>query len=303
MALRWITGLLVGLTFCLLLLGGIVHSTGSSLACPDWPLCYGQVFPEMKGGVAIEHSHRLLAATVGLLTIGLVIISGRRRHQERGVWRLSLLALILVIFQGILGGITVIYKLPTMVSTSHLGLSMIFFSLLIWITLRVWLPDRIAVSGRALKEAPRRWIQLTTAVIYLQMVLGAFMRHTGASLACPDVPLCFGFLWPADLPPFTQLHMAHRWMGMLVLLCILASAIFVRRRYQEGGGLRFLANNAILLVFLQIGLGLASVWTSLNLWVVTAHLAGGALLLASFVTLWNLSGYRPLDVARNQAGT
>ncbi|MEW6778232.1 MAG: COX15/CtaA family protein, partial [Bdellovibrionota bacterium] len=117
------------LTFFLLLVGGIVHGTGSSLACPDWPTCYGTFFPEMKGGVFFEHSHRLVASLVGLLTIGIVVMVHRQRREKR-LRRLSWAALGLVIFQGILGGITVIYKLPAAVSSAHLATSMIFFSLL-----------------------------------------------------------------------------------------------------------------------------------------------------------------------------
>src|SRR3990172_3085212 len=87
-------------TFCLILLGGLVHNTGSSLACPDWPLCFGQVFPKMEGGVLVEHSHRLLASLIGFLTIGLVFF-GRKTELNK----LTQFALVMVIFQGLLGGI------------------------------------------------------------------------------------------------------------------------------------------------------------------------------------------------------
>src|SRR5215468_2558833 len=118
---RFVVSLTV-LTFVLLLMGGLVHNTRSSLACPDWPLCFGSAFPKMVGGVAYEHSHRLAATTVGLLTVALLVTLALR-----GRWKLGAIGLLLVVFQGVLGGITVIYRLPTMVSTSHLAVSLIFF--------------------------------------------------------------------------------------------------------------------------------------------------------------------------------
>src|SRR3954454_5266341 len=91
-------------TFLLILLGGIVHGTGSSLACPDWPTCYGSLMPEMKGGVAVEHSHRLAAGAVSLLTIGLAALLTRYRRQRPLLNRVGWVAVGLVLFQATLGG-------------------------------------------------------------------------------------------------------------------------------------------------------------------------------------------------------
>jgi len=110
------------ITYGLILLGGFVHNTESSLACPDWPLCYGEFFPKMEGGVLIEHSHRLLASLVGLLSILNCFFIYRSKDERQGPnsfnFKFSLIVLGVVIIQGILGGITVIYKLPTIVSTT-----------------------------------------------------------------------------------------------------------------------------------------------------------------------------------------
>src|SRR5512137_401540 len=93
-------------TFALLVVGGMVHATGSSLACPDWPLCYGQFFPSMEGGVLYEHGHRLVALAVSILTLSLALVTWRR-HAEPAVRYGSLLALALVLFQASLGALTV----------------------------------------------------------------------------------------------------------------------------------------------------------------------------------------------------
>ncbi|MEY2668556.1 MAG: protoheme farnesyltransferase, partial [Pseudomonadota bacterium] len=122
----------VAATFALLVIGGMVHATGSSLACPDWPLCYGQFFPAMEGGVLYEHGHRLVALAVSLLTVALAVVVWRRR-RETAVRVGSLLAVLLVLFQASLGALTVIWKLPLIVSSAHLATSMAFFSLLVWL--------------------------------------------------------------------------------------------------------------------------------------------------------------------------
>ncbi len=154
------TRLLVAATLILVAAGGMVTSTGSGLAVPDWPTTYGYSmfsFPlgKMVGGIFYEHGHRLIATTVGMLTIGLVIWLWRV-EPRRWVRRLGVAALGVVIFQGLLGGITVLYFLPDAISISHAGLAQIFFCLTVAIALFVsptWrLPARAIVDDRALAE-------------------------------------------------------------------------------------------------------------------------------------------------------
>ncbi len=268
-----IASLTLALTLCLMMLGGLVHSTGSSLACPDWPLCYGQVFPEMKGGVLIEHSHRLLASLVGLLTILLFALSCRKSQSDRGLTKICGLALALVIFQGLLGGLTVIYQLPTAVSTAHLGTSMLFLSTIFWILLR---SDFGPTQGQALPG----FLKLALVALYLQILLGALVRHTGAAIVCPDIPLCFGMLWPVDLHPTTRLHMLHRMMAVVVTFILIAAGLRMRR---AGRPLNQLGIATALLVCVQVMLGIMSVLTKLAVVAVTAHLAIAAMLLLVLV--------------------
>jgi heme A synthase len=271
------------LTFVLLLMGGLVHNTRSSLACPDWPLCFGQVFPKMEGGVLVEHSHRLMAATVALLTAILTLLCAVRA-QRTGDWRLLWLGLgafVCVATQATLGGITVLYRLPTIVSTAHLAVSMIFFSLLIYVAFRLREPAaRLPLSRRA-----QRATAAAAALVYLQMLLGALMRHLGAGLACTDLPLCRGQLWPTGVHPNVLLHVTHRLFALVVLGHVIAAAVITFRAAAGRRAVRALALAAPLLATVQIVLGVLSITSFLDVVPVTAHLGGAALLLADLVSL------------------
>jgi heme A synthase len=257
-------------TFLLLLVGGLVNPTGSSLACPDWPLCFGQVMPEMTGGVLYEHSHRLVATGVGLMTVILTVLLWRTHRK------LGLAALIMVCVQGTLGGLTVIFKLPAAISIAHLGLSMIFFCYLLYLT-QVTRP-----SPTRLEVAPglRRSFVVAAALVYAQIVLGAIVRHTESWLACRDeIPLCGGSLWPSDMGWMAQLHMGHRIFGCLVGLHVIGTGM--RALKQLRGFPRFLAALAPVLVLLQVSFGVYVVWTWRTTLSVELHLGGAILLLAT----------------------
>ncbi len=117
-------------TWILLIIGGLVNPMGASMACPDWyffPTCNGQVLPEMTGGVLFEHGHRLVASLVGIFTLLLAVSCWRSKLVDRPTKWLAFLALLLVVLQGTLGGITVLLNLSTVVSTLHLACAMLFF--------------------------------------------------------------------------------------------------------------------------------------------------------------------------------
>src|SRR4051794_27092407 len=124
-------------TYLLILIGGLVHGTGSSLACPDWPTCYGTMLPKMEGGVLVEHSHRLAAGGGVILTLLLAILLGRSPTPvQRRLRPLGWLAVALVFVQALLGGITVLLRLPTPISTAHTATSVLFFVTVLYIAVR-----------------------------------------------------------------------------------------------------------------------------------------------------------------------
>src|SRR5262245_47928099 len=240
-------------TYLLILVGGLVHGTGSSLACPDWPTCYGTLMPKMEGGVLVEHSHRLAAATVVILTLALAtLLTASRDAGLRPLRPFGWLAVGLVFVQALLGGITVLLRLPTPVSTAHTATSLMVFLTVLYVAVRSRpLSTREGVAPPA--TVPRMALVAAVAVFF-QMVLGGLVRHSGAALACTDVPLCRGSLWP-DAHPTVLIQALHRLTGVAVALLVFASSILTLRQAGPRRDLRALALLAPALVCVQIALG------------------------------------------------
>jgi cytochrome c oxidase assembly protein subunit 15 len=272
--------------FCTLLLvtaGGLVTSTGSSLAVPDWPLSFGQVFPRMEGGVLYEHGHRMVASFVGLLVI--VLMGWVLRKERRPAVRLLALgAFLAVVTQGVLGGITVLMRLPLAVSVGHACLGQVFFCLtvtLALVTSRDWIatvpPPAPAPSSPSLGALGLA----ATGSIFLQLILGALVRHTGSGLAIPDFPLSFGRLIPPVLQGRVLIAFSHRAGAVAASCFVIGTAVRILRRHRSEAALRRPAIVMLLLLLLQIGLGGMTVLSGLKVAPATAHVVTGALLLAA----------------------
>lgn len=291
-------------TFCLVIAGGLVTSTGSGLAVPDWPLSYGQVMPPMVGGIFYEHGHRMVATFVGLLTTVLAVWLWRA-DERRWVRMLGLAALGAVICQGILGGLTVIYLLPTPVSVAHATLAQSFFSLTVLLSLftsRGWRQTSIAPHPGAGRT--RLFVLAAAGSVFLQLLLGSWMRHTEAGLAIPDFPLSYGQLLPPagpegiswineqralwyDLPPVESsqvwIHFAHRVGALLAAVTVIGCGIHLLRAHPRDQGMREPAIVMMMLVLVQVLLGALTVWTGKGVQIATAHVATGALLFCTCI--------------------
>jgi cytochrome c oxidase assembly protein subunit 15 len=293
-------------TFLLLVIGGTVNPTGSSLACPEPTiLCDGQLFPEMVGGVLYEHGHRLAAMTVGLLQIALTVMLLRRRRDLR---RLAIVLLAMVIVQGLLGAITVKYKLPWIVSTGHLLLGMSYFAALIYTAFRTrHAPSVIELERhdrlRGELGDARRWIGIACGAVIVQLLLGALVRHHGAALVCVGMPACTpgGDWWTGDA--VQQLHMIHRGFGVVTAVVTTIAAVAVLRRARTWPSLRLLALAAPLLVVAQVVLGIYTVMTLRQVPVAVGHFAGATALWGLWISAWLLTGGRlaPRDGASRDA--
>lgn len=286
-------------TFGLIFVGGLVTSTGSGLAVPDWPLSFGQVFPPLVGGVLYEHGHRMVAASVGLLMMVLAIWIW---FKEPRAWvrRLGVAALLTILLQGLLGGITVLYHLPTPVSVAHALLAQAFFCLTVALAV-VTSPRWEALAGRSVRKGRLSLLGgcvITTAVVYGQILLGAVMRHTGAGLAIPDFPLAFGRLLPPIPTQAVLIHFLHRVGALVVTVCVVGTVALVIGRYRGESWLLHPALAMLILLIVQIALGAFTIWTGMAVLPTTAHVAGGAALLATSLIL-TLRSYRLLTPTRS----
>jgi len=283
--------LVAGATCVLIFIGGLVTSTGSGLAVPDWPTTYGHFmfsfpFSQMVGGILYEHGHRMVASVVGMLMVILAVWLWLK-EPRRWVRRLGWLALFAVVLQGVLGGLTVLFLLPTPVSVSHGTLAQTFFCLTIglavltspgWKEPRTKREDTHRPSLRALTLA-------TTGLVFIQLIVGAIMRHSKAGLAIPDFPLAFGKI----IPPFDSfgivIHFVHRAGALIVTIFIVWTVVRIFRYYHKEA---LLLRPALLLsvaILAQLTLGAFTVWTEKNVWITTAHVACGALILGASLVL------------------
>ncbi len=275
-------------TVLLIAAGGMVTSTGSGLSVPDWPNTYGWFmfsFPVEKwvGGIFYEHSHRLIASTVGFLTVILAVWTWRVERRAWVRW-LGISALAAVILQGLLGGLTVLLLLPAPVSIGHAGLAQIFFCITLTLAL-VTSPSWTAGSGGRDDDALRRLATTATLLIYLQILLGATMRHTGAGMAIPTFPLAFGHLLPPVWSTPIAIHFAHRLGAVVVIGAILATTAHVWRHQRDRRELMRPARLLILLVCSQATLGAFVVLSGLHPVVNTLHVVNGALVLGTSLVL------------------
>jgi len=279
-------------TFFLIIAGALVTSNDAGLATSDWPLSNGQVFPRMVGNLFWEHGHRMVATTVGLLTICLMVYT-LVKEKRNWVRKLSVVALGGVIAQGLLGGLTVKLMLPLVVSAAHATLAQLFFcttvSLAVF-TSKSWI-EAVPI-GEEKDNVPVRYLCTAALVtIFLQLILGATLRHSAH--------------WDEQLP--TELILAHIGGAFAVTLMLGGAGMTVLRRYKGNTFLTRPAMIALLLLVVQLCLGLAAYLVRVKsprdpqplnpmINVTVAHVACGALVFATTIVL-TLRTYKVLPGA------
>ena len=264
-------------TFLLIIAGALVTSNDAGLSVPDWPTSFGSLYkiPKLVGGVKFEHTHRMIAQAAGLLTIILAVWLWRA-EKRRWMRILGLVAIGMVIMQGVLGGLTVWFFLPPPISSAHAALAQTFFCLAVAIAVftgQKWIEEQPRVEFDQRRPSLFTLTLLSIFVLYVQLLLGAMFRHHGMSW------------WP---------HVVHAAVVAFVLAWTAVRALTV---YPNVEAVRRPAILMLSLVIAQLCLGFTAFLTRVS-WgrdavqpelpmviSTVTHVAVGALLLATTVIL------------------
>ena len=245
----WLALVASVLTLGLIAYGSWVRVSGSGLGCPDWPLCEGVLVPEIEGATAIEFGHRVYAGITMLVVAASAGFAFRARAHDRLTSRLLVWALVAILVQAVLGGITVLTELHSMVRLAHLTFSLLTLALL------------TGGAARALdvRFSPppdvRRWRALVIAAAFV-VLAGGTIVGTGHSAGCPGLPLC-------DARSSTEaawVHLIHRTAATALLLALVWTAWQTRR---VGGWAFWMSAIAALLAAAQFTVGVSAVWLRL----------------------------------------
>ena len=309
--LRRFSKLLSLATLLLIFAGGLVKSHDAGLSVPDWPNSYGQnmfLFPPSQwvGNIFYEHTHRLIASSVGFMTVILAVwltLGDSRRWVKTLGW----CALGAVIAQGVLGGLTVLFLLPASISVAHGVLAQTFFVITIVLAYSQSRERRLreVASNDPVHPTLGKWAVVVAALVYIQLILGAVMRHTESGLAIPDFPTTGGHWFPwfdastlanvndwrfehnmeygRELPPVVMsqvvIHFIHRFWAVVVTTAIGALLLTSLRGGWATGKVRRTLYLLGFVVLLQFSLGALTVWTHKAPNITSLHVVTGAGLL------------------------
>lgn len=342
----WIARLaLAGVLLCfvVIVLGAYVRLTAAGLGCPDWPGCYGHVTPigaqeSTAAQAALPHRpldvgkawremiHRYAATTLGLIIVSIAVIAAATRRRRLISVPLAAALLATVLFQGLLGMLTVTWQLKPLIVTGHLMFGLTTLGLLWWLWLacasslntRAGQAAQSAAADRhrelALPSSLRRLALIGLVALGIQIALGGWTSSNYAAIACPDFPTCQGAWWPDPAyreafvlwrgfginyeggvlsnPARVAIHLTHRIGALVATLTLIFAAISVLTRRAPRSATRAAA--AVLVALgLQLTIGISMVLRGFPLWLATAHTAGAALLVICVIALLSALGGKP----------
>ncbi|MBF6600155.1 MAG: heme A synthase [Dehalococcoidia bacterium] len=287
-------------TFALVVIGGTVRATDSGLGCPDWPTCNGRLVPRLEKHTIIEYSHRSAATAVGVLFLSVTFFTFKTERKNRLVFWLTFTAGVVLLWQIILGGITVKKELPAEVVAAHLATAMSFLGIMLVTAVISVMRARGARAAPAAAISPYMWFAMAAAAVaFVTLVLGSYISGTDASLACTSWPTCQGSTLIGN-GEAQAMHMLHRFVAGLLGIVLLGLVYegFEERRHQRL--LVALPLVALAAYLVQALIGAMNIWTTLADGVVIAHLSMAALLWCILVTTAALSFYLPAREATRE---
>jgi heme A synthase len=299
----WLAVITSLLTLGLIFFGAIVRVTDSGLGCGnEWPLCHGSIFPPLDNLTAwIEWSHRLFAALIGILGIGMLVLAWRAyRTQNRAVLSATVIAAVLFFVQSILGALTVKLDLPPLVVTLHLGTAMLLLGALLFAAVGSLYLQRTSFQ----RDHVTALTYITTGLSLVIILTGALVRGSGATLICEDWPLCNGQLFPVNQGTLALIHMSHRYAvaGLGISLLLLVWYIFQTR---EDAAERSVVIMALIAYGMQAAIGAFYVLTQAAAWAGAMHVGLAATTWALLICLSVLEtlNNREISSQENQGNT
>ena len=295
--IRFFSTLSVVCVFGLVVLGGVVRVTGSGLGCPDWPLCYGSIVPPLEYTAIIEYSHRFVASVLVsplvVLTCGLIWV---RHRGERWLVIPSSVSVVLLVFQALLGGVTVLTELPGAVVAGHLALGQAFLGCLVLVMVVSY---RGPLGFYGTSNARRRFSVMTILAsggVYLLIISGSVVTASHATGACITWPLCNSTLTPDTV--LSAIHMGHRLVAVLIGCFLIFVLQWGYRDSHRTNGFRILSGISGAIFVIQILVGAFVVWSGFQSHLLAFHLGMSALVWVCILIVSMLSVTKSEDIKR-----
>ncbi|NEU29505.1 heme A synthase [bacterium LRH843] len=258
-----IFGILTSIGVLIVLLqGALVTKTGSAEGCgATWPLCFGEVIPTNPAiETIIEYSHRIVSGLVGAMVIVLAIWSWKQLQHVKEARIMSMLAVLLIIFQGLLGAGAVIFGQSKAILALHFGISAMSLASVVLLTILSFEGTKTNPVTVQVTNGFKWYFLFVITYCYAVIYSGAYVKHMEATLACSGFPTCNGQLFPT-LTGTVGIHYFHRIVGMILLLLLLILMIWTIRRFKHEPVLLWTSIIAFILVTAQLISGVSVVFS------------------------------------------
>ena len=294
--LKWFSVMTTFVMLCILIGGALVTKTDSGMGCGrSWPLCHGQLIPEnITPELVIELAHRIFSGLGTFMVAGLALWSWKTIGHIRETKFLAILSISFLLIQALIGAAAVIWSQSDFVMALHFGISLISFAAVLLLTLLIFEVDKKFEAEKLIvpKRISAHFIAITI-YSYIVIYSGALVRHTEASLVCPDWPFCFNDAVGFNFNMYQWIQMGHRLAAGLLFIWIVYLAIVIWKHHRQVKVLFHGWNISLLLVCLQVLAGALIIFTRSNLYIALMH--------ALFITcLFGVFSYFLLLVSRNK---